>query len=56
MEDMEPYDKIIISPGPGIPEENGQIIDVIRTYYQHKPILGVCLGLQAIYEAFYGSW
>ena len=55
MEDIEPFDKIIISPGPGIPEENGQIIDVIRTYYQRKPILGVCLGLQAIYEAFYGK-
>ncbi len=47
-------DKIVISPGPGLPENNGNIIDIIRLHYQEKPILGVCLGLQAIYEAFYG--
>ena len=37
------YDKIILSPGPGIPEEAGKLLDVIRTYAGRKPILGVCL-------------
>ncbi len=49
------YDKIIISPGPGLPEEAGISKEVIRTYYQKKSILGVCLGLQAIAEVFGGK-
>ena len=53
-ENLDQTDKIVISPGPGLPADNGDIIDIIRKYYQSKPILGVCLGLQAIYEAFYG--
>ncbi len=49
---LEAYDKIILSPGPGIPSEAGLLCDVIRTYAGRKPILGVCLGHQAIGEVF----
>ena len=50
--ELEAFDKIILSPGPGIPSEAGLLLDVIRTYAGRKPMLGVCLGHQAIGEVF----
>ncbi|MGB7526717.1 anthranilate synthase component II [Sphingobacterium cellulitidis] len=55
LEDVEKYDKILLSPGPGIPEEAGLLLDVIRTYAPTKSILGICLGQQAIAEVFGGK-
>ena len=52
LNEIEQYDKIILSPGPGIPSEAGLLLDVIRTYRGRKPMLGVCLGHQAIGEVF----
>ena len=52
LDKLKRYDKILLSPGPGIPEEAGLLMDTIRTYAESKPILGICLGEQAIGEAF----
>lgn len=55
LEAINEYDLIILSPGPGIPDEAGILKETIRTYAGKKPIFGVCLGLQAITEVFGGS-
>jgi anthranilate synthase component 2 len=55
IEAVNNYDKILLSPGPGIPVEAGICLDLIRRYGPVKSILGICLGHQAIGEAFGGS-
>lgn len=52
LDDVETFDKIVLSPGPGIPSEAGLLLQVIARYANTKPILGVCLGEQAIGEHF----
>lgn len=55
MDEIKAFDKILLSPGPGIPDEAGLLKEVIRTYAATKSILGICLGQQAIGEVFGGS-
>jgi anthranilate synthase component 2 len=53
--EKESFDKIVFSPGPGIPQEAGNLMDIIGNYAGRKPMLGVCLGHQAIGEYFGGK-
>jgi anthranilate synthase component 2 len=55
IEDVKPFNKIVLSPGPGIPDEAGLLKAIIKEYASTKSILGVCLGQQAIGEVFGGS-
>lgn len=55
LEDVAPFDKIVLSPGPGIPDEAGLLKAIIEKYAPTKSIFGVCLGQQAIGEVFGGS-
>ena len=55
LEEVEPFEKILLSPGPGIPDEAGLLKDIIKQYAPTKSIFGVCLGQQAIGEVFGGT-
>ncbi len=55
LEEIEKYDKIVLSPGPGLPVESGLLLDIIKKFAPTKKIFGVCLGHQAIGEAFGGK-
>jgi anthranilate synthase component 2 len=55
LKELEVFDKIVLSPGPGIPSEAGLLKEVIHTFAKTKSILGICLGLQAIGEVFGGT-
>jgi anthranilate synthase component 2 len=54
-DELQPFDKLLLSPGPGIPDEAGLLKQTIRTYADSKSILGICLGQQAIAEVFGGT-
>jgi anthranilate synthase component II len=55
MDEIERFDKIILSPGPHLPKDAGQMMEVVKRYVDKKPILGICLGFQAIGEFFGAS-
>jgi len=54
LKDVQQYDKILFSPGPGLPEEQPEMYKILHEYGQTKPVLGICLGLQAI-ATFFGG-
>jgi anthranilate synthase component II len=53
--DLDACDRIVLSPGPGLPADAGRMPEIIKSYCGKKPILGICLGLQAIAESFGGE-
>lgn len=53
--EIEEFDKIVLSPGPGLPQDSGILMDLLKEFATRKPILGVCLGMQAIALHFGGS-
>ncbi len=55
LDEIDQYDGLLLSPGPGIPSEAGRLLEIIDKYKERKRIFGVCLGLQAIAEVFGGS-
>lgn len=55
LDEVEPFENIVLSPGPGIPDEAGLLKEIIKKYAPTKRIFGVCLGLQAIGEVFGGT-
>ena len=55
LEDVDAFEKIVLSPGPGLPDEAGLLKAIIKTYAPTKSILGVCLGQQAIAEVYGGT-
>ena len=55
LEELKMYDKILLSPGPGLPSESGLLLETIKYYAESKSILGICLGHQAIGEVFGGK-
>ncbi|HMM10768.1 MAG TPA: aminodeoxychorismate/anthranilate synthase component II [Bacteroidales bacterium] len=55
LEKVDEFDRIILSPGPGIPSESGLLLPLIRRFAPIKPMLGICLGLQAMAESFGGQ-
>ncbi|MBK7129537.1 MAG: aminodeoxychorismate/anthranilate synthase component II [Crocinitomicaceae bacterium] len=52
---IQSSDAIVISPGPGLPSESGQLMEILQRVISHKPVLGICLGFQAIVEHFGGT-
>ena len=55
LKEVEAFDRIVFSPGPGLPKDAGVMIEIIRMYSSEKKMLGICLGMQAIAEAFNGK-
>jgi anthranilate synthase component 2 len=55
LEDIKAFDKILLSPGPGLPSESGLLLPLLKEYAASKSIFGVCLGQQAIGENFGGK-
>ena len=55
IDELQKFDKIVLSPGPGLPNKAGLLLEVIKTYSKTKSILGICLGQQAIAEVFGGN-